>query len=272
MSKYEASAYSINLALDHLDRKQKYWCDNMGDEWGMDSDGWRSLYKPNSDYNATFKNMVSSFDHIISERKHSGRSAHILDLFGSGKFFVDNSQPDSVLGIRSKDILPEEDKLARPHWWKVMEGNIYNFYPGRKNSTLIKGVTSFLEQQGADGFDLISCRPGGPFDHTAFLEEIDMKGELMDIYNNLLNIFYGYLSSDGGEMYTSFPSFGLGLKPFKNFVMQARMQNHTLQIAEESGLVQSTEGIVLKITKTPTSPPNFNAFPCINYTDRDPNG
>ena len=271
MRNYEVSSQSVNAVLGYLDKKQERKSKNEGDQWGFDTDRQgNSSMNPGKDYNATFEHILEpflSFTDAIAYRKHTGKPAHVLDLFGSGKFFVETAKPDSVLGIRSKDIFSEEEKLIRPDWWKVLEDNIYTSYYGRNNSELSRSLDLHLQQLGIEGFDFITCRPIGPFDHRFFPEEKSKSGELMDIYYHLLNFFYSYLTPDNGELYTSIPAIGADYELVKNFERQSRFQKHRLVTAEASGLLKSYDDMVLKVTRTPFSPTNFEPFPCVTYID-----
>jgi len=130
-------------------------------------------------YEHTFRSILeklnySDFQDLVEQREYlSKRQLHVLDLFGGAYFLKDLSSVKTITGVRLRNIddtllndldtIPHEPKytqrlksIVQESKRNIIEGNLY------KNETW-KKIIEDSKQKQRPAFDLIICRPEGPF-------------------------------------------------------------------------------------------------------------
>jgi len=143
---------------------------------------------------------------FLEERKERGLSTHCLDLMGSAIYPGASHYIDSAIGVRIKNIdgylksvaMIEHPSLSNDissafghNNRRVIEGNVFS----RSTVTLIKRT---MGEMGVPGFDLITCRPDGPFrGHTVEKIPVDDENALAAYYAIQLRRYADLLNEDG---------------------------------------------------------------------------
>lgn len=275
MNILEASDQRISALLDHIHGKTLKKI-SLDDYWGIDTDGtdhdtqaWNSILP----YERTFKNILAptkNFGELAEIRRSVGRTAYFLDLFGSGKSLAETGKTNGVLGIRSKDIVEADEQSKRPSWWNVIEGNIYDLYPGRNAEPLWTSISTYLEAQGISCFDFIVCRPLGPFEHeqNGDVSEKYHSEDYWNIYYQLLKRFYSILSPNFGVLFTTVPYLRRALIVVPSVVEYLQRLGCECVVNEGDSYYPDRKDEVLRITKKPSSPLELPNNPeCIKRID-----
>ncbi len=169
-------------------------------------DWWRfdqfTYPNPKSPEMHTLKPLLGegvSLQKIIDQRKASGRSTHILELFGSGKFLPNPKSADTITGVRLKDITytdhPDRQTMSRPSHHTVLEGDLFE----EKTWT---GISQHMEYKSISSFDMVVCAPGAGWDSY---ENLGSQAAWLSIYYPILQKTYDLLSPNDGTLYTAVP-------------------------------------------------------------------
>ena len=152
---------------------------------------------------------ITSFQELVSDRSRElKRKIQVLDLFGGAYFLADLRNISKIIGVRLKNIdelLINEsmhgaglDKLIDDPRRIVLEGDLYK-----------SDIWRMLKNEKDHGFDLIICRPGGPFGETYNSTSInDVKDTNMvkeEIFIVLMDRALKLLSPDGGMLFSQIP-------------------------------------------------------------------
>lgn len=223
------------------------------DWWGVDA-----ARKPeNRPYETEFGKLLgnyTTFDQLVSARKHSGNATNLLDLFGSGVIVSDYDVVDSATGVRLKDVpVRAADRVSKR---QVVEGDLFKLETWER-------LKENLAKRQVKSLDIITIRPVGAFSElqhelAGTLEEVDpkLKGSPAQLeafnrtYLMVLRRAYSLLSADSGEMYVRLPVYANGSK----WRDQLEANHITTELYDGS----------LKLTKTRNSPekfPNLEAVP-----------
>lgn len=160
-------------------------------KYGVDSLSYEESFK----YLFNPEEGFQDFNQWAQQRRFVGRSAHIMDLMGRGDFMEDY---DSMLGIALTEFRSQEERAAQKNK-KIIVGNLYQ-------GKIWGKIKKYLTERNFSGFDLIVCRPLGPFVHKAGFE-CKFRQEYLEIYFKLLQRAYNLLSPDNGIILTELPEF-----------------------------------------------------------------
>ncbi len=243
-----------------------------GDLWGIDTDrtdrdsqAWNETFP----YEKTFQPLLQpyrNFAELVRSRVLKGKPAFFLDLFGSGKFIASTNTALGVLGIRSKDIMAPAEIQLRPDWWKVVEGNIFNLYPGQPQGALLRReIDDYLQGQNVSKFDFITCRPFGPFenDRKDYLQY--EAANYLAVYYHLFREFYNLLSSDSGMVFTVLPSLRISTEVYSSFDNFLQDLGCEVLVAETDSYYHDEINLVMRVTKTNSSIPSLPLeTPCLS--------
>ena len=189
-------------------------------------------------YEYTFSHVLNyfgfeSFQQMVDQKAFDlHRELQVMDLFGGAYFLEDLENVSKIIGVRlrnvDKDLLKKEytsfsfyppsavkqklQKLITDERRTILEGNLY------KNATWEK----IAQEAGDEGFDLIVCRPEGPFGHSQFPEE-DIRGVKApgsvkgEIFVYFLERVLKLLSIQGGILFTQIPVIGIDKADMNSF-------------------------------------------------------
>ena len=199
---------------------------------------WDGVYKFDTrNYNETFEKLLDKLNvESIGELVHNRAAAlkrplNVLDLFGGAYFLHDLTDVNKIIGVRLRNVDQELQKdleeqhalaqvelnaLANDPRREILEGNLYNASTWNK-------LAEKLDTDGK-GFDLITCRPQGPFGHTVGqgtetilnVEETHSSSR-EEIFAILLEKALNLLSPDGGILLTQTPDLGTDFKTLNEF-------------------------------------------------------
>lgn len=213
--------------------------------WEIDA----PFYEPGSkmSYEHIFEDLIHHFGietflSFLESRKAEGKTANVLDLFGSGWFISDPYKVGNVIGFRLTDSvtsivagiatmissvtsLDEKIKLA------YAGETIQRFEEAQNAFTLVGNAYSLsdwkllkqvMDEREINFFDLIVAKPEGAFMPRAITKNgPELIGKNVDAYKSfflrLLDRAYRYLSNDGGVLVFQIPGFAL--EDFTDHVM-----------------------------------------------------
>lgn len=157
-----------------------------------------------------------------------GREVSALDLFGGAYFLHDLDHVSHLLGVRLKnkdeEYGEERERGAGYVKWltdnpkrDILEGNLY------EGSTW-KRIQSYEKEKDIVGFDLIVCRPQGPFGHMATNEykstqDVERTPENSSgaVYKALLDRTLDLMSVDDGLFFLQIPVVNIDLPTVREF-------------------------------------------------------
>ncbi len=178
---------------------------------------------------------ADTFTELLRIRKASGRSTHVLDLFGSGYFLRDLNLVSSLHAVRLKDtddvyreaafkrfIARKENNDPRQHHYarivdylnlikeypfrKVIEGNLYH-------PKTWSHLASSQRTMGIPDFDLIVARPNGAFANKCIVHPNDSRDysremtlRYASIFLRMLNRAYTICAPDSGMIFAESPA------------------------------------------------------------------
>lgn len=182
-------------------------------------------------YEDTFHDLLgkldyTSFEDLVEQREYERkRELNVLDLFGGAYFLRDLSSVNSITGARLANVDEEmlEDPglgnivLGKPGDYQILKRIIQS--PKREivEGDLYKTETWKKLQEAADqktenGFDLIVCRPEGPFavrsrpvNSRSIADVEDESQNREEIYVMLLEKAMNMLSPDHGLLFSQIP-------------------------------------------------------------------
>lgn len=223
------------------------------DVWGVDGlVGARS-------YNLNFQSVMQdemrtkarfTFVQWVKERKESGKSTHILEIFGSACFLSDFTHVDSITGVRLKNVdkrftelyeeMGEREELNK---WKkitlspkrkIISGNVFN------RLTWIK-IKDVLKVKKTKKVDLIIVRPIGGIVTQVPSSELNLKQ--IYPYIQFFRKMYELLSSDGGIILFDLPR---SFNPIFSDILEKLINIYDVEIDAEAPNI-------IKIKKTKKS-------------------
>ncbi len=191
--------------------------------YGEESTRTHDRYQKEGDYDCyscTFGNAlrelgVSNLTQLFEQRKSLGKGNNVLDLMGSGIFSEATASLDNIVGVRLKNI----DNLLKAKAldeYPGMKADIHTVFDNKSRTVLegnvyeretLNSIKSHMDLRGIEGFDVITCRPFGPFSEDIVEEAIGQVDP-----NKLKEYFYiqltRYLSllNKGGVMITQIPN------------------------------------------------------------------
>lgn len=208
---------------------------------------WDGLYEPwnhERSYDYAFAGLLketgfANFDDLVERRAAElGRPLVALDLFGGAYFLKKLDHIAHMVGVRLRNMDeayvedgPEVEELATNPRREIIEGNLYTGETWRR---IDERNTVF----GAAGFDLITCRPQGPFGHTSVKSPgVHLVAREQDAYHqeeifiSLLNRTLALLSPEGGLLYLQTPNLGTPEELTRDFwerlVVEKKDQGYT---------------------------------------------
>lgn len=237
-----------------------------GDLWAIDTDrededtqAWNRKFP----YEKTFGSLLSpcsSFDELVLHRTSEGKTAFFLDLFGSGQFIAHSKAASGVLGIRSKDIMDSRKIVSRPPSWEVIEGNIFDLCSLTQSmqlpSSFLKSkIRAYLNKKETDYFDIITCRPFGPFENNRGDYPRYTTGSYLAIYYQLLREVYLLLSPNSGMIFTVLPTLRASKNIFYDFGKFLQSLGCEVILHKVDSYYIGEKDLVMRITKKDSSSP-----------------
>ncbi len=216
-----------------------------GDYWVVDSDRDPNFAPYEHDF-FEFLKPFRSFAEWIKNRKKEGRSANVLDLFGSGFRLENVNEMDSQTGVRLLAGMNQPDKKK----W-VLPGDLFETATWHE-------LNLHMRQNIISAFDLVTIRPVGVFydicrdwELEKYLphEKPTQLHIFYQLYFEIVRKAYSLLSSHDGHLMVQLP----WLKP------QTDYQNAWLANLEAAGIavqaIRSADNYVrfVKLVKSPTS-------------------
>lgn len=216
-----------------LRRMQEIPSVSYNDVW--DFDGNHHWERDLETYDETFepilrKLKVGSFKELVDLMSSKlKRNVNVLDLFGGAYFLSNLDKIEKFTGVRlrnvdqllveyqkadllnrgRKDKQKELEHLISSKKRNIIEGNLYKSETWRK----IGGGES-------SNFDLIVCRPVGPFKNRDVSTIRSVKDEALireEIFVVLLERALKLLSKDGGILFTQVPILGTDRQVWEDF-------------------------------------------------------
>jgi len=150
------------------------------------------------------KSRVLTFNGIVQKRRGLGKPTRVLELMGPGLFacanypaergenICDLNDPDFMVGLVLTDPRTEREKSMSN--WEVVEGNIFENESWRK-----------IRELPVEKFDLIICRPNGPFSKTGFSHKDRNPHAYLAVVYRMLQKAYRLMSTEDAEMYFELP-------------------------------------------------------------------
>lgn len=247
---------SVEKLLQFFDaqRQEKLMQD---DAWGIDTDRkdkdtqhWSNLFPYDRTF-APFLRESKTFGALALERKNQFGAASFLDLFGSGKFIAETAVPTAVLGIRSMDIMSQEEKQARPHWWQVIEGNLFDLCID--SSQLKSKIKDFLLSQNLEDFDFITCRPFGPFENYRSGYSKFSPEAYSYVYYLLLRQVSQFLSPNAGKLFTLLPEYNMNRSNYVVLVRYLKERGYKVRVSKTDSYYYEKKDIVMLVERAPQS-------------------
>ncbi len=264
----------VNQLLHFINDKHEK-AQATGDKWSIDADAYDAharLLNAAYTYDVTFDSVLSPQNSIrsyVQEIFSQIDPITVLDLFGSGKFATKWKLPVNVLGLRSKDIRTQSEKHdIGGVSWQVHECNIFDCYQGKRRKQLKKEIEAYLSQWGVESFNLLTCRPFGPFENSSYENSQFYTLEYLEVYYQMFQFFYELLSNENGTMLTMLPQLN-GIETFVTGFFQSLID---MGCKVSWGLTPSYLGgkfdHVVRVVKTPNAVLRLPDRPaCITLVD-----
>lgn len=167
----------------------------------------------NSDYEEIFRDLLEDTD-FPSLLSHM-RSKNVLDLFGGG-YFLGNSSFDSMTGVRLANLdytlLEKLKTQAIPD--RIIKIETLEHLMNNSNRVILNTniwddtawelIRTRVKNLGINGFDLIACRPEGPFRWYRFntrYSNLDKCAVYTRLFLNMTSLL-----GPNGQLYTQFPT------------------------------------------------------------------
>lgn len=284
MSQCRLERVTVPRLLSGRTRIETYTDDDM---WTIDA----LRYKPGApgSYDFTFKKALedlhfSGIEKMIMRRKRNGRrTTHILDVFGGAYDVVHDLQfVDSLTGVRLMNVdgqmmermKKQLERADTDTWRKVAQQKIaflQKLYawqnrlvvPGNAYNSLLwdKELPLDRESRGIGNYDIIICRPQGPFLLRRSIETDQQADAVTLVFFDLLENMYKACSSEGGRIFTQIPEIPQVIQYARIF--EERVQRHfspsdfALVIYRDpasTGIIEKEQNATMYVTKTPNSP------------------
>ncbi len=191
-------------------------------------------------YNSQFMPVLDgqTIEQFSSNRRATGRSTHVLDLFGSAVFSNAPDIFDSLTGVRFQPLDPAVIVAPYPvAQWAEITGDIF------KSSTW-QSISVSMRSRNIKGFDLITLRPAGSY-HWMYTQASNFpKGRqaFLGIGNAILDRAWNLLNEDGTILVQI-----SRLEPLKQF-------NDWINQLKLVGIESAVSPHSLRLTKTLNSP------------------
>ncbi len=227
------------------------------DAWGIDTDRqdgdtqyWSNLFPYDRTF-APFLREFKTFGALALERKNQFGAASFLDLFGSGKFIAETATPTAVLGIRNVDIMSQEERQARPSWWQIIEGNIFDLC--NMPADLLLQIRDFLFAQKIEYFDFITCRPFGPFENYRSEYSKFSPEAYSYVYYLLLKQVSQFLSPNAGKLFTVLPEYNMDRSNFVVLVRYLKERGYKVRVSKTDSYYYEKKDTVMLIERSSQS-------------------
>jgi hypothetical protein len=233
--------HNVLRNMQSLNSQDEYY-----DIW--EYDGIRGLENPRLSYEHTFeffldKFNIESFQGLVDNRsKELNKKLKILDLFGGAYFIDDFKNVSQITGVRLSNpdeeflSIVEGDYNSEQYLRSLVENDKRNLIIGNLYSTKTwREIEKDNTSRGGGGFDLVVCRPEGPF-VNAINKDISIKGvsdtgfSREEIFVSLLERALNLLSNDGGMLFTQTPDLetkqGVVKKFWEDYVKRKSLEGY----------------------------------------------
>ena len=199
-------------------------------------------------YNRTFMSALNGMriEDYAQSRKDSGKSTHLLDLFGSAVFTLEQDPFDSMTGVRLINLDPREIPygLKKSEKWRELTGDLGRKYTWKK-------LDSNLDARNIEALDIILIRPVGPLKDVAWAIQANQDQRLTNSY---LGLFYLVLNRAWERLSDS---EGLILLKYENSLQQLSAIKAWHALLEAQGFDWNLTGHdhdILRLIKHKSSP------------------
>ncbi|MDC0449187.1 hypothetical protein OAL67_01105 [bacterium] len=189
--------------------------EEINDAWT--TDGYTPTRNEKS-YDSSFAEVLKSGGYrsiaqFLERRKEKGLSTHCLDLMGSAIYPRAAGHIDSAIGVRIKnsdEYLKGQALLNYPNSVgdinevfghnnrHIVEGNVFS-------RRTVRSIERTMKEMGISGFDLITCRPDGPFRKHTTEKTIAEDEDSIAAYYAVQLQRYATLLNEGGVMLIQVP-------------------------------------------------------------------
>lgn len=150
-------------------------------------------------YNIHFEELfqirgVRSILDILKKRGSSGKSNHVLDLFGSGFVVENRSDADSVTGLRFGSLARESADKRKQTLLSQLPENPPEVLGDAMNPETWRHLKESMGERGIPAMDLVTMRPMGGWQSQPFSQNAESNALAVSLMvKNVLEI----LSQDG---------------------------------------------------------------------------
>jgi hypothetical protein len=146
-----------------------------------------------------------------------------------------------------------EEVAARPPSWEIIEGNIYELYPGRSSQHIWDRLGEYYQRQGIRFFDIITCRPIGPFEHDMDNHFPFQTPAYLAVYYQLFRAFYSLLTPYDGYIFTNLPNLNGSVTAYSQFQAFLRDCGCEVVLDQVDAFYLNKKDTVMRLRKTPDS-------------------
>lgn len=238
------------------------------DYWTWDGIQRENLYS----YENTFENFlyrlgVKTFQELVDKKAIDlHKEVKVLDLFGGAYFLDDLKNVSKIVGVRLKnidesvteftkqylkdstDLIKLKEIIHNPKRF-IIEGDLY------KTKTWAEIKKNEVQRDGS-GFDVMVCRPEGPFGNSRLpnIKHIKDEGTAKEeIFVSLLEKAMNMLSTEKGILFVQGPDLNTDDKIldtfWKNYVLKKQKEGYEF-IFEKNNLTNYSKDFLVIRNKT----------------------
>lgn len=190
--------YEGSLAV-HLEREMRH--NRL--KASLDENCWRYYgpeTKPYEESFAPFLEQLGSetiIDVLQSRYESTGEPQSVLDLMAPASSFIEQISDKSCIGVTSAVSYKPRQGAETMATEQQLEQNIYPFYGDILGRKVWRKLNRLCDEKDMSGFDLIMCRPFGPFKENMYFSPF--------VFAHSLNSAYNILSPHNGILLTQLP-------------------------------------------------------------------
>ncbi len=165
--------------------------------------GWRHYGTETKSYEQTFSSFLkelgyTTFDELLQSRyTKTGQMQSVLDLMAPVSSLVERLAKTDYCGTTSAVTYRERRGAETMTSTELSRNDIHPFYGDILGRKVWRKLERLREEKDMPGFDLIVCRPSGPFRETIYMKPL--------IFSHSLARAYELLNPDNGILMTQLP-------------------------------------------------------------------